>query len=95
MRKTIAGLLAMLAIGLAQAAPPQQAVLDVGNMTCPACAITIKKALERVAGVVQTTVDTKGGTVVVSFDPERTTVPAVARAITSAGFPATPRPGGG
>lgn len=95
MRKTLFGLLTMLGMGLAHAAPPKQVVLDVKNMTCPACSITIEKALDHVAGVTRTTVDTKAGTVTVNLDPERTTVPAVALAITNAGFPATPRPNGG
>lgn len=94
MRKSLFGWLTMLVMGLAHAAPPVQVVLDVSNMTCPACGITIEKALGRVAGVAQTTVDTKAGTVTVSFDPARTTVANVARAITNAGFPATSRPGG-
>lgn len=95
MRKTLFALLAMLGMGLTHAAPPKQVVLDVNNMTCPACSITIEKALGRVAGVAQTQVDTKAGTVTVSFDPERTSVPVVARAITDAGFPATARASGG
>lgn len=95
MRKTLFGLLAMLVVSLAHAAPPKQVVLDVKNMTCPACSITIEKALGHVAGVAQTKVDTEAGTVTVSFDPDRTSVPAVTHAITGAGFPATPRPNGG
>lgn len=89
------GLLALLGTGMVHAAPPKDVVLDVSNMTCPACSITIEKALDRVAGVAQTRVDTKAGTVTVSFDPARTTVPIVAHAISDAGFPAKPRSNGG
>lgn len=97
MRKTLlVALWVVLGMGFAHAAPPEQTVLDVGNLTCPACSITIEKALGHVAGVDRTRVkvDTRAGTVTVSFDPERTTVSAVARAITDAGYPATPRSSG-
>jgi periplasmic mercuric ion binding protein len=88
MRKAMSGLLLLLGTALTYAAPPKLVILDVQNMTCPACSITIEKALDRVPGVTYTKVDTKAGTVVVRFDPERTTVPELARAITDAGFPA-------
>lgn len=96
MRKTLFfGLMALLGTGLAHATPPKDVVLDVSNMTCPACSITIEKALDHVAGVTQARVDTQAGTVTVSFDPERTTIPIVAHAISDAGFPAKPRSDGG
>lgn len=95
MRKILFTLMAMLTMGAAYAAPPKQVVLDVKNMTCPACSITIEKALGDVVGIARTKVDTSAGTVTVTFDPDRTTVPAVARAISDAGFPATPRSSGG
>ena len=91
MRKILFGLVVSIGFGLAHAAPPKQVVLNVENMTCPACSITIEKALDKVTGVAQIRVDTKAGTVTVGFDPERTSVPVVARAVTDAGFPATPR----
>ena len=47
-------------------AAPEQVVLDAENMTCPACSITIEKALEKVPGVTTTQVDTKAGTVTVT-----------------------------
>ena len=42
-----------------------------------------------------TKIDTKAATVTVTFDAERTTVSAVAVAITEAGFPAKVRTNGG
>ena len=81
--------------GSALAATPKMAVLDVENMTCPACSITIEKALDKIPGVSKTQVDTKAATVTVSFDAERTSVPALARAVTEAGFPAKARTNGG
>lgn len=76
-------------MGHAVAAPPATVVLDAANMTCPACSITIEKALERVSGVTATDVDTRAGTVTVTFDAQHTSTSEIAQAITEAGFPAT------
>ena len=94
MRKWMIGLM-MVWTGIAFAATPKKTVLDVENMTCPACSITIEKALDNVPGVTATQVDTEKATVTVSFDAERTTVSAIARAVTDAGFPAKARTNGG
>lgn len=95
MRKMLFALLVMFTMGLAHAGSPAQVVLDVENMTCPACSITIEKALDRVAGVTKTQVDTSAGVVTVSYDPDLTSVRVVARTVTDAGFPAAPRANGG
>jgi mercuric ion binding protein len=88
MRVFALGLVAMLWTDLALAVTPQTVVLQVKNMTCPACSITIEQALEKVQGVSGQRIDTEAGTVTVIFDTERTSVPKVAEAITNAGFPA-------
>lgn len=93
--KWIFGLVVAMWAGMTIAATPTMVVLDVENMTCPACSITIEKALDKVVGVTGTQVNAKTATVTVTFDAERTTVPAVARAITDAGFPAKARTNGG
>ncbi|GGK06202.1 heavy-metal-associated domain-containing protein [Luteimonas terricola] len=95
MRKWILALVAALSIGAALAATPATVVvLDAENMTCPACGITIKKALEKVLGVAETKVDTRAETVTVAFDSSQTDISAIARAVTEAGFPAKARTGG-
>jgi mercuric ion binding protein len=78
----------MFGVAMAHAAEPRTAVLDVANMTCPACRITIETALRRDAGVLATQVNTQVGTVSVRFDPDKTTEAHVAKTITDAGFPA-------
>ncbi len=75
-------------LALAAAAAPERTVLAVRNMTCPACSITIQKALSKLEGVGEVVVDPRAGTVAVVFDPERTDVPAIVKALTDAGFPA-------
>lgn len=87
----IVGLVFALWAGVAVAAAPKTVVLDVQNMTCPTCTITIGKALDKVPGVTSKQVDAKAATVTVIFDPSRTSVIAVSRAISEAGFPAKAR----
>ena len=95
MRKLAIGLTAMLWCSLTLAATPKQVVLDVQNMTCPTCSITIEKALDNEPGVSSEQIDLKTATVTVTFDVERTDTAVVVRAITEAGFPAKVRDGGG
>jgi mercuric ion binding protein len=92
-RKILLGLVFTAWMGLAWAATPKQVVLQVENMTCPACSITIEKALDKVPGVTARRVDTQAATVTVAFDAERTNAAAIAKAITDAGFPATAKAG--
>lgn len=89
MRKILLSLVFTMWMGLASAATPKQVTLQVENMTCPACSITIEKALDKVAGVTAKHIDTKAAIVTVTFDAERTHAAAIAKAITDAGFPAT------
>lgn len=89
MRKILFSLVFTAWMGLAWAATPKQVVLQVENMTCPACSITIEKALDAVPGVIAKRIDTRAATVAVAFDAERTSTSAIAKAITDAGFPAT------
>lgn len=93
MNKWALTVLAIIWTGVATAAP-EQVVLDTENMTCPACSITIEKALEKIPGVTNTQVDAEAGTVTVTFDSERTSILAVAEAVTNAGFPAKARSNG-
>jgi mercuric ion binding protein len=80
-------LLGMLLAAAAFAAPQQTAILAVENMTCGACPIVVKKALERVPGVSSTSVDFDKKTATVTFDPDKTTSARLTLATTEAGFP--------
>lgn len=86
-------LLASLALATLIAPPvwaaPQTVTLAVSKMTCAACPITVKQALSRVPGVTEVSVsfETKQATVV--FDDSQTTVAALTRATTDAGYPST------
>jgi len=83
----IAALLAMpLAVFAAQ---PQTVVLDIQNMTCEVCPITVRKALDKVQGVAAVKVDFDKKTATVKFDPDRANIAALVKATTDAGYPSS------
>jgi mercuric ion binding protein len=84
-------LLAALSWTAVSASDQARVVLAVENMTCAACPITVKKALSKVPGVSQVTVDYEHKTAVVRYDPEKTTTAELTKATTSAGYPSTVR----
>ena len=88
MRKVLALLLLCLPVS-AFAGTPQTAVLDVQNMTCSMCSITIHKALEKVQGVIEAKVDYDHKTATVKYDTEKTNPSVLIKATTDAGFPST------
>jgi len=55
-------------------------------MDCPSCAGKVDKSLQRVDGVLETTLRPTTGTAAVTYDPERTTEGDVIAAIESAGY---------
>ena len=91
MRNSLAALLAALMPLAALSATPRTAVLDVQNMTCNLCPITVKKSLEKVPGVSQTQIDFTKKTATVTFDAEKTAAAALVKATTDAGYPSTVR----
>ena len=62
-------------------------MLAVQNMYCSACPITVKSSLEAVPGVAKAVVSYEDKTAVVTFDDAKTSVPALIRATTNAGYP--------
>lgn len=71
------------------AGPIQTVTLDVQNMTCAVCPITVKKALERVPGVRGAKVDFDKKTASVSFDPDKANPAALTKATGDAGYPSS------
>lgn len=81
--------LATTAPVLAQAeAATKTIVLTVENMTCELCPLTVKTAMERVAGVISVVIDFDAKTATVTFDPTAATIEAVATASANVGYPA-------
>lgn len=73
-------------------AEPRSATLNVSNMTCATCPITVKRALARVKGVVRVRVDFDRKQADVTYDDATTTVAALIRATTEAGYPSSVAP---
>lgn len=67
----------------------QTVTLDVQNMTCAVCPITVKKALERVSGVTEVKVDFDKKTATLSFDPDKASLAALTKATADAGYPSS------
>jgi mercuric ion binding protein len=63
--------------------------LEVKNMTCAVCPITVKKALEKVPGVTSVTVDFDKKSATVTFDPDKVSPATLAKATSDAGYPST------
>ncbi len=66
----------------------QTASFAIENMTCATCPITVRRAMEGVSGVSDVAIDYETKIASARFDPERTTIKAIAAASTNAGYPA-------
>lgn len=71
------------------AAAERTVVLSVPGMNCPACPITVRKALQRVAGVSTVKATLEPPQAIVTFDDARTTLDALTRATANAGYPSS------
>jgi len=91
MRRLLAALVSLMLPLAAIAAGQQTAVLDVQNMTCGLCPITVKKSLEKVPGVTDAKVDFDKKTATVKFEADKVNTAALLKATTEAGFPSTVR----
>ncbi|MGV8990617.1 MAG: mercury resistance system periplasmic binding protein MerP [Thiobacillus sp.] len=61
--------------------------LGVPGMTCGACPITVKKAISKVDGVMQTEVDFDKHQAVVTYDDAKASADQIMRATANAGYP--------
>ena len=91
MRRFFAGVVSVLLPVVAWSLTPQTAVLDVRNMTCGLCPVTVKKSLQKVPGVSKVAVDYEKKTATVEFDADRTNASALVEATGRAGYPSTVR----
>lgn len=88
MRKLlIAALAALPLVALADA--PKTVTLDVKNMTCELCPVTVRKSLEKVPGASAVKVDFDRKTATVTYDPGKAQPDALTSATTNAGYPST------
>ncbi len=91
MRNLMMLCLVMLAF-TAMAATPKTVTLDVQNMTCGLCPITVRKSLEKVSGVSAVQVDFDKKTATVTYDSEQTSPEALTNATKNAGYPSQVQP---
>lgn len=64
---------------------------DVEKMTCATCPIAVRKAMQRVEGVIEVEVSMEDASAVVTYDPSVTTAAEIGQASTDVGFPAIAR----
>lgn len=72
-------------------AAEQTVTFTVNKMTCAACPITVRTAMEKVEGVKSVDVDFAAKTATVVFDPGVATPAKIGAASTNAGYPASPK----
>lgn len=82
---------ALLLSGSSIAATPVSLTLDVQNMTCASCPITVKMALKQVSGVSDVKIDFEKKTAIVQLDKEKADVAMLTKATADAGFPSALR----
>ena len=89
MRRWLPSALILLALAApALAGERRTVVLKVEGMSCSLCPITVRKALQRVPGVLEARVEFEAGRAHARYDPDKATPAALAKAVTDAGFPA-------
>jgi mercuric ion binding protein len=87
LKNSIGATVAMLVLTAPAWASPKTVTLNVSGMTCAACPITVKKALEKVPGVSKVDVRYEKKQVLVTFDDAKTDTDALVKATTNAGYP--------
>jgi|SRR5215471_10039966 len=87
-KTTVAGVIVGV-VGLTDfaLAGDQTVTLRVPGMTCSACPITVKKALQKVQGVEKVTATFEPKEAVVTFDDSKTTIDQLRAATAEAGYP--------
>lgn len=88
MHRWLMAVLAAFAL-TALAATPKTVTLDVKNMTCELCPVTIRKSLEKLTGVSAVKIDFAKKTATVTFEPDKVQPGALTQATTNAGYPST------
>ena len=84
-------IVSVLLSGSAFAGTSETLTLNVQNMTCAGCPITVKKALEHVPGVSEVSIDFVHKTATVHLDTDKANVSMLTKATADAGFPSTVR----
>ena len=89
MKKYLAMLMMTIAVNQPVWAVPRTVALTIPGMSCAACPVTVKIALNRVPGVTAIKVSFDDLQAIVTFDDAKTDVEALLRATGDVGYPAT------
>ena len=89
MKKRSLLLLAFAVISAPALAAIQTVTLAVPDMNCAVCPITVKKALLKVKGVKTVQIDFDHHQAAVKFDDAKTSIAALTKATTEAGYPSS------
>lgn len=89
MKKMLPAVALIAAFAAPAWAAVQTVTLSVPGMTCAACPLTVKQALNKVEGVNRTEVSFEKRQAIVSFDDAKTNVQALTKATADAGYPST------
>ena len=89
MKRLLSAAVALLLLASPAWAASKIVTLAVPGMYCATCPITVKRALTKVTGVSKVDVDLGKLQAVVTFDDAKTTVAALTKATTNAGYPST------
>lgn len=90
LKTMLVGIVVILTLAAAAWASPKTVTLNVPGMTCEACPITVKKALQNVPGVSKIDVVYEKKQIVVTFDDSKTNTDTLVKATTNAGYPSQP-----
>ena len=89
MNKIIVAVLLSLSLSAPAFAATQRVTLSIPDMTCGACPITVRTALDRVPGVERVAIAVAKKEVTVVYDNAKASPQALLRATRDAGYPAT------
>ncbi len=89
MKFKIAGFAFLMVAATPVWAATQTVKLSVPDMSCPACPITVKKALSRVSGVEKIIVSLEKHEAVVTYDDNKADISKLTEATELAGYPST------
>jgi copper chaperone CopZ len=64
----------------------QSATIDIRGMTCQGCVASVTRVLSALPGVRDVKVALDPGSATVNYDPARTDIPAMTKAIEEAGY---------
>ncbi len=88
MNKSVIALLLGLGLSAPAFAATQRVTLSIPGMTCGACPITVRTALDRVPGVEHVAIAVAKKEVTVTYDNAKASPQALLRATRDAGYPA-------